>query len=397
MKLPLSAIGITDVLIAYRDCPRRMSYGMRRHTGAGQQSDERTPEAGSWATAYGSAIHDAIQAVEDGYGVEAAIQVAWNRHGSLLEPGDVQLLRDDLDTYARRDFPGTLTRASEDEYRVPLLEHGGETIYFRFKLDRLYERADAPGVFIHVDYKSSKHPKSEKEVHEDPQMWAYNWGIHEVFPGVRGPPPVLRPAPLRPGADPQERGAARADPRLARASGHGHPRGRRRARGRPPQAAEEPWCRWCPIMESCPVVDELTEFGLVEIASAAPQEKIGRKKVVQLAEAAVPEYAAQLDDVKEAIGVLERFRDAVTDVIKEMPEDRRRELGYETRERTNNVFGREAALALLDRLGPERFAEIAKVTKSGLESNLAENPELLAWALELAESVAGATTLYRAA
>jgi hypothetical protein len=396
MKLPLNAIGITDVL-AYRDCPRRMSYGMRRHTGAGQQSDERTPEAGSWATAYGSAVHDAIQAVEDGYGPEDAIQVAWNRHGSLLEPGDVQLLRDDLDTYARRDFPGTLTRASEDEFKVPLLEHGGETIYFRFKLDRLYERADAPGVFIHVDYKSSKHPKSEKEVHEDPQMWAYNWGVHEIFPECEDLHQFydqLRYGQIPTRKSPAQREEIREwlvrqvtailEDDDVRADGLRKPRKNR-------------WCRWCPIMESCPVVDELTEFGLVEIASAAPQEKIGRKKVVQLAEEALPTYAAQLDDVKEAIGVLERFRDAVTDVIKEMPEDRRRELGYETRERTNNVFGREAALALLDRIGPDRFAEIAKITKSGLESNLAEDPELLEWALALAEPVTGATTLYRAA
>ena len=396
MKLPLNAIGITDVL-AYRDCPRRMSYGMRRHTGVGQQSDERTPEAGSWATAYGSAIHDAIQAVEDGYSPENAIQVAWNHHGHALEPGDIDLLRADLETYMRRDFPGTLTRASEDEFRVPLLEHEGETIYFRFKLDRLYERADAPGVFIHVDYKSSKHPKSEKEVHEDLQLWSYNFGIHEVFPECEelhqfydqlryGQVPTRKSAAQREQIREwlQRQVIAILEDDDVRVDGLYKPRKNR-------------WCRWCPIMESCPVVDELTEFGLVEIASAAPQEKIGRKKVVQLAEEALPTYAAQLDDVREAIGVLERFRDAVTALVKEMPEDRRRELGFETRERTNQVFSREAALALLERLGPDRFAEIAKITKSGLESNLAEDPELLAWALQLAEPVAGATTLYRAA
>src|SRR4051812_43305930 len=124
MQLPDDAVGITD-LIAYRDCPRRMSYGLRRHTGKAQQSDERTPEAGSYATAYGSAIHDAIQALEDGYDVEAAIQVAWNQWGSWLEPGDVDLLRHDLEVYLQRDFPNTRTIAAEDEFRIPLFVHQG--------------------------------------------------------------------------------------------------------------------------------------------------------------------------------------------------------------------------------------------------------------------------------
>jgi hypothetical protein len=112
MNLPNDSIGISDIL-SYRECPRRMSYGMRRHTGQGTQSDDRTPEAGSWATVYGSAIHEAIAATEDGYDDEAAIKQTWKVYGSKLMPSDLDLLRRDLETYHSRDFPNTRTVASE--------------------------------------------------------------------------------------------------------------------------------------------------------------------------------------------------------------------------------------------------------------------------------------------
>jgi hypothetical protein len=45
MELPESQIGPTDV-IAYRECPRRMSYGMRRHVARGEQNQRaRTSSA----------------------------------------------------------------------------------------------------------------------------------------------------------------------------------------------------------------------------------------------------------------------------------------------------------------------------------------------------------------
>jgi hypothetical protein len=390
MQLPDHAVGITD-LIAYRDCPRRMSYGLRRHTGKAQQSDERTPEAGSYATAYGSAIHDAIQALEDGYDVEDAIQVAWNRWGSWLEPGDVDLLREDLAIYLQRDFPGTRTIAAEDEYRIPLFVHDGQQVWFRFKLDRLYERLDAPGVFIHVDYKSSRHAKSENEVHEDLQMWAYNFGIHEFFPECEQ---LLQfYDQLRYGQVPTRKSAtSAADPRVAHQGGHEGPGGRRRARRRPPPAAKNRGARWCPVMESCPVVEELTEFGLVEIAALAPAGEdrpqdggAARRGASARVRRAARGREAGAGRPLALRGVRERL-------VKEMPVDRRAELGYELKERKASSFTPRAAEELHDRLG-ERFYELVKLTKSGLESNLAEDPELLEWALSLAEEQVGAAML----
>jgi hypothetical protein len=183
VELPNNSIGITD-LLAYHECPRRFSYGMRRHTGIGLQSDAETPESGSYATFYGSAIHKIIEEVENGATDNDALQAAFDGYAHALDPGDLDMLRQDLATYRARDAGFVKTIANEDEFRVPLGKIDGKQISFRFKLDRLYERLDAPGHFVHVDYKSSRHAKSESEVHEDKQLWAYNFGIHEYWPEV---------------------------------------------------------------------------------------------------------------------------------------------------------------------------------------------------------------------
>jgi hypothetical protein len=391
VNLPNDSLGITD-LIAHRECPRRMSYGLRRHSGPGEQSDDRTPEAGSYATAYGSAIHAAIQMLEEGREIEDAIQVAWNEHGAWLEPGDLELLRRDLDTYRQRDFPNTRTVLSEDEIRVPLFIYKGRQIYFRAKVDRLYERLDAPGTFIHVDYKSSRHAKSEKEVHEDLQMWAYNFAIHELYPEcdlLLQFYDQLRYGQVPTRKTPQQREQMRdflvkevtavLEDDDVRSDGLLRPR-------------KNQWCAWCPIMESCPVVDELTEFGLVELAALAPIEKVGRKKVVQLAAERLEEYVARFEDVKRAQGVLKRYAESMGDVLRRMEAERRADLGYELRPRGASVFTPQAAEALHERLG-ERFYELVGLTKSGLESALAEDPDLLAWALSLADERDGSSVL----
>lgn len=395
MELPEDSIGITD-LIAHGECPRRMSYGMRRHTARGEQSDTRTPEAGTYATAYGSAIHEVLAAVEDGLDDDAAVQRAWNLYGSALEPRDLELLHVDLATFRSRTFPGAKIVAAEDEFRVPLFTHQGRTIYFRFKLDLLLQRLDNPGVFIHVDYKSSRHAKSESEVHSDPQMWAYNWGIHERFPECEQLIQVydqLRFGQVTTRKSESQRGeihgwlkaAATAvlDDDAVRSDGLLAPRFNR-------------WCPWCPVLESCPVVGELSEWASTRIAALAPREpkknKDGsdskRMVDVPLEPARLPEYVAEMEKAATARQVLERFEGSVKDLLRELPALERAQLGYDLRPRSNSVFGPRALEAIHARFG-DRFYELAKVTKSGLESGLGDDEAALDWAIGLAERVNG--------
>lgn len=392
MELLNNSIGISD-LLAHRDCPRRMSYGMKRHTGIGRQSDDQTPEAGSYATDYGSAIHAVLQHLEDAMAAEDAIQSAWNVWGHRLNPSDVDLLRDDVRTYLARDHPNTRLVASEDEFRVPLFVHPDiGQVYFRFKLDRLYERLDAPGVFIHKDYKSSRWAKSPQEVAEDLQMWAYNFGIHEFWPECRNLIQIYDQ--LRYGTIPTRKTdkqreqikdwlikatTAVIDDVDVRDDDLLRPRFNQ-------------WCAWCPIMESCPVVEELSDFARVEIESLAPAEKVGRKTVVKLDDHPAHVYIERMADAKAAIVVLERFVESVKELLRAMPAADRVSAGYDFKQRKSTSFPVEAKEALHDRLGPA-FYELVKVTKTGLESYLGDDPETLEWALEQALEEAGAEVL----
>jgi hypothetical protein len=392
MKLPENSIGATD-LLAHRDCPRRFSYGMKRHTGLGLQSDDETPEAGSYATDYGSCVHEVLRHVEDGYSDEDAIQKAWNEWGHRLEPSDVELLRDDIKTYRTRDFPHTRVLSNEDEFRVPLFthpEHG--QIFFRFKLDRLYERVDAPGTFVHVDYKSSRWARSEREVHADLQLWMYNWAIHEYWPECRS---LLQAYDqLRYGQIPTRKSdkqraqirdwivkatTAVIDDTEFRGDGLLKPR-------------KNQWCAWCPVMESCSIVPDLTDFALVELDALAPARREGRKTIVDVDENRIRDYVERFGDVRIAMQVLERFNDSVRRVLRDMPAEDRLELGYDLKGRRKTTFSAQALRELHERLGDE-FYDLAGVTQTRLKSYLEDDPELLEWALSLGTETAGPEVL----
>lgn len=392
MELPHDSIGPTD-LLAFRDCPRRFSYGLRRHTGIGKQSDEMTPEGGSWATDYGSAIHHVIHALEEGELVEDAISAAWSVWGRRLEPEDIPALRADAEKYMERDFPNTRTVLNEGEIRVPLMRHKGKLYYFRTRIDRLLERIDQPGVFIHVDFKSSRHPRSEQEVRDDLQLWMTNWAIHEYFPEVDELVQIydqLKFGQQRTRKTPQARARIK-DWIVAEATRVIEDEDFREDGLLRP--THNDWCAWCGLMESCPVVEQLSDWSKTRIAALAPVVKRGRKTVMDLDPEKVADYAERFKDAKEAKRILERFEKAVRDLLVEMPAEERGRLGFDVRDRRESQFTPEGLHALHQALG-DRFYEIVKVTKTSLESEL--DSDLLAFALGLAEQGVGGESLVAA-
>jgi hypothetical protein len=395
LQLPDNSIGISDIE-AYRECARRMSFGMRRHTGPGEQDDSRTPEAAVsgavWARGYGSAVHELLHEVEDGWDDDSAVQRAWNRYGRYLEPEDIDLLRDDLAIYRNRDLPNTRLVVAEEDLRVPLLIHNGEQIYFRCRLDRLYERLDAPGTYVHIDYKSSKWAKSAAEVQSDRQLWSYNWAIHEYFPECDRLVQIYDQ--LRYG---QETTRKTDDQRrqirdwlVAQVTTILEDRDWQPDGLLVPTFNE--WCPWCPIMESCPVVPQLTTWAATRIATLAPERpklkqdgtESKRMEKVPLDPAMIEQYTAELAKSIRAVQVLERYNEQVKALLRDMPADERQALGFDLRHRANTAFTSEAARMLHDRLG-DRFYELVKLTKTAIEEQLVESPELRAWALALAE------------
>lgn len=384
MHLPEHAIGVTDIL-AYRDCPARFELGMRRHTEAGEHPQAQGPN-----TAYGSAVHDAIAHIgEHDSSDEEAVQVAFDRYAKWLEPSDLDRMVQDLDTYRRRDYLGVRTVSIEREFRLPLFVHETEgPIYFRGRVDRLYQRLDNPSVFVVVDYKSSRYALSEQEVHSHLQVTGYDWAIREEYPECEELVIVIDQ--LRHGAIPTRRTHAQREGFKAWAE--------RQIRAIINDTELAPthnqWCPWCPLLESCGVIPQLTEYALDEIAVLAPAEKTGRRTEVRLDPARFGRYTDELERVGQARRALERFEESVRGALREMPDARREELGYEIDQQNVDVFPPEAVRAAHEILGDDFYAA-AGLTKAGLGRALTEEDERLELVLAMAERRPGRVLVKR--
>lgn len=383
MQLPDNAVGPTDVR-EYRDCARRFEFGMRRHTDAGA-----SPEATSPSNAYGSAVHDALAFMEENEATdEQAIQHAFDKWAKWLEPEDLERLNADLATYHEREPTGVRCVAVEREVRIPLFEHEGETIYLRGKLDRVYQRLDNEEVFVHVDYKSSRWPKTEAEIHEDIQLWTYNLLIHEEWPECSTL--VQLYDQLSHGVLPTRKTDEQRD-EIKRWLIHQITAILNDTELKP---TLNDWCAWCPLMIDCPVVSDLTDYATARIAALAPQEKVGRKMQVNLDPQHFEVYVAELDRVGQAQKVLKRFDESVKGALKQLPTSRRLELGYEVRERGSDVWTPEALRAAHDVLG-DRFYEVAGLSKTSLERALGKEDERLATVTGMASRVTGTTMIQK--
>lgn len=371
MKLPDNAIGISDML-AYRECPQRFAWSMRRH----QELPERfqtfegetdsPPESTNWTNAYGSAIHDAIATVERKLcSDEEAIAEIWPRWQHYLDPEDVTLMKADLEKYRHRALPvGYRVVAVEQDMRVPLFVHRGVQIYFRFKLDVLMQHIQNPSIFVSRDYKATKWPRSHKEIQGDIQQWAYNWGIHELYPECET---LLQEVDqLRAGVVPVRKTQAQRDEikqwLILQATAV--------LEDDTLAPTQNEWCAYCPLLMECSVTHRSTDFWLRKLAAVAPERKVGRKIMVQLSDSPydMGEYVELLPKAKMAQNVLKRYIEAVQDALKAMPTDRRRQFGYYASERSRNVFTASALREIFEMVGPDVFFHLVTLSTSGLES-----------------------------
>lgn len=368
MKLPNDSIGVTD-LRSYRECPRRFEFGMRRHGPLGEHPEATTP-----ANVYGSAIHEAIAYAEaHGATDQEAVQHAFNQYAAWLDVEHLIRMKTDMETYRARDYTGVTAVAVEKEVRVPLFTHKGQQIYFRCKLDRVYQRKDNPGVFIHVDYKSSGHPLTDAEIHADVQMWAYNWVIHEYWPECDTLIQVYDQ--LQFGAVPtrksEEQRNAIKEWLIVEATAVIEDDELR------PKIND--WCGWCAIAESCPAVKQATEWTEARIKALGPTD-----------EQNIDEYVELMTDVAQARKLLERFENSVRDTLKKMPDHRRQMLGYEVRERNVTYWPPEAIRAMHEMLGDGLY-DLVGLTKTAVESKL--DPNDAAAVMQMAETRKGAPFL----
>lgn len=348
-------------------------------------SDEgEAPEATNPNNAYGSAVHFAIAATEDGATDSEAIELTVEEYGRWLDIEDLETLEGDLETYHERDFPGVKTVASEDNLRVPLFVHEGVQIYYRFTLDRLYQRLDNPASFLHIDYKSSKHKKSESEVHKDPQLWSYNWAIHEHWPECEELFQFYDQ--LRFGSVPTRKNdlqRAKIKQWLVK-----QVKAILVAEDTNPTFCQ--WCPWCPLMESCSEPKRTAQFAQTRIAELAPEGS----DVSTLASGEIETYLKDLSEFETIRKCIERYEDSVKGVLREMPRDRRRELGWGLFSSSRDVWSSGALRRVHEAVGDD-FYLLVKMTKTNITRFFGKDKTAAAQVLQFAEKEAATPRLTR--
>lgn len=385
MKLPAHPkggvqVGISDIL-QYRDCPARMQEGMKRHAGG------QAPESWSPANAYGSAIHLCIEMLDDGAGFDEAAAAAFKRFGAWLEPNDLDRLHEDMNKYLERDPIGVRTILNEGEISFRLFEHPDVgPVWFRARIDRLYQSTEDPHQFTHVDYKSSKWAKSFEDVQKDLQLWSYNVAITE-FIESEYPELELERVRLQQIYDQLNYG------QIPTSKG--------------PQQRESikrwlitaitaiiddadvlpkfnEWCPWCHLKMDCPVVQfELTDWAQTRIAALMPREPKLKKdgtpsKVLgppQLDRSRLWDYIEVLHSVKRAEAVLKLFNEEVTKLLKQLPESELEEFGKRKAARRRRGFSSEAKRQIIDEIGLPAFLMLCDVSLASVERFFQAEPE----------------------
>lgn len=342
------------------------------------------PEAENPNNVYGSAIHLAIATVEETGSDDEAIDAAVQRYGRWLEPEDIDQLQEDLETYHARDYSGVETVASEENLRVPLMEFEGETIYYRFTLDRLYRQVGNSSSFIHLDYKSSKHRKTDEEVHKDPQLWSYNWAIYEYWPEVEDLTQIYDQ--LRFGAVPTRKNAQQRERikhwlvRQVTAileADHTNPKFNQ-------------WCPWCPIMESCSEPLRTAQFARDRIAALAPEGS----DVANLAAQDIDTYVEDLHEVETVRKCLERFEKSVKEVIRELPQERRQQLGFGLFPSSRDVWSAQGLRLAHAEVGDD-FYLLVKMTKTNIDRFFGRDKAAAERVLQFAEKEKASPRLSR--
>lgn len=385
MKLPNNEIGVSDIL-AHRDCPRRMSFSMQRWTDEGEP-----PEASGASSAYGSAIHHAFFLMESELlSDEEALEAAFAEYGKWLGPEDLTMMQEDIALYHERDWDNVRTVLVEGGLRTPLLKHEGETIYFRGQIDRLYERLDQPGHFIHIDYKSSKWRKTAVEVREDPQMWAYNWLIHEEFPEIESLSQFYDQ--LRFGIEPTQKTAEqrRQIKKWLQVQVRAILNDEERGEDGLLLPKFNQWCPWCALLSSCSEPRKTSEFARARIQALAPADADTGK--LDLDPNFLEFFIKESEKAATARKALETFEEQVKAVVRDLPEPKRVYYGFKLQGKNFDVWTPEGLRQAHEIMGDE-FYSLVKLTKSRLTDYLDKEDERKARLLGLTVKEGGSPSV----
>lgn len=392
MLLPNDEVGISDIL-AYRACAQEFAHGMRRHVPLPERFQlypgEKQDMGHSYATAYGTAVHLALELVDKtDCSDDEAIDAAWTEYQHYLEPDDIPRMKADLLTWHDRRVEGFRLVATELEFRIPLFKWEGRWIYFRGRIDVLYQHLQNSGYFYARDYKTSRWPKSEEEVHKDIQQWAYNFAIHEVYPECKTLIQVydqLKFGEIPTRKNDQQRQIIKEWLIL---------QVKAILRDEVLKPTSNDMCQFCPLLMDCRVTHMSVDYWKNRVAALAPEKKVGRKIIVSLTDGLGFEtYTDMLPKVKLVSKVLERFIAKIEGDLKEMPSDERESYGFElTKPRNLDKWGTEAKRVVFSEIGDD-FFQIVRLTKTDINAFFGEGSDQAERILSLATREQGAPSL----
>ena len=316
MKLPENSLGVSDAE-QWHECQQKFHLSMQRHLGVEQLRGGVL----SFPLAYGNALHDAAQEIlesdnlEDVY-VDDVLDVAWAKWSSHLTPESHAELKEDIQTVLLRSLSANNLEliCCEEDMSVPLFtgrEQGGaldeESVWYkyRFKIDALYRKKDDPTHYVIRDFKTTRQQMFQNDIDKMQQFTAYDFGIRRLFPDAKEVTIWYDQVKFREmftSRDAEDRIKFEEYMRSTILS----------VLDTPEEKVANThklnnWCSWCPLLDSCGVLEDCTSYGLVEIARNAKLE--GAKE-------ASDNFIGDYEKTKQAIKALEEHKKRMNATIK---------------------------------------------------------------------------------
>jgi len=320
VKLPDNSLGVSDA-VQWHECPKLFYQNMKRHT---LGHDVFQIQGISYPLAYGNALHAAALAVvnDPEIYIDDAVDLGWSEYSHHLEPKHHAELKKDVQIVIDRTREASSLElvASEQDMSVPLflgrdedeeiraLDEEHVWYSYRFKIDALYRMKSNPTHYVIRDFKSTRRPIFQSDVDEMIQFTAYDYAVRELFPDCTDVTIWWD------GVKQGEIFSSRTDTDRIRFVEWLRSTIVAILNTPDAQVATTPkmnqWCAYCPLLDSCEVVQYATTLALSTIA-----KQTGRIEVGDLPEQHVKQY----QESKNAEKVLKAYNEKVKRFLMEAP------------------------------------------------------------------------------
>lgn len=387
MKLPRNSLGVSDAK-QWADCPKLFFKSMQRHTMVPGTPDPQLVAGASDPLSYGSAMHEAAEAIvrnPDIY-LDDAVDIAWKKWSQYLKPEHHAELKEDCAVMIERTREALDTLelvASEEDWQAPIFvgrpgidgdEEEGEWYYYRFRIDALYRKKDDPTHYVIRDFKSVRRQRFQTDVDEDIQFTGYDYGVRAMLgEGVEKVTIWYDSTKFK------EIFSSRDE----------HDRQKfeewiestiKAILATPTEEVMDTfklndWCSWCPLLETCGVVNYANDLALAEIALNRGENPSKVSKAVDL-----PKYIKDYERSKQAIKALEEYNSRIGEFLKSNPGT------YSGRQYYTSVVNtpKWRAEDVFDLIGKKSLKSFGQVSKTSLKKYLDDpnlGPDLMAIAL----------------